>query len=523
MEYSKILLVFFLLVVFTQAIPLDLSKLFGFGDDDDDEPAFGGIGKAVEDEDIETLPAKSLPVAEEDSLPTSSKTLPPEDTLPPKGLDEETLPTKDLDGLDSLPPKNLEGDDEVTTETLPPKSVDESLPTKNVDETLPPKDIPVGPAQPPAIPSTQDEPIFVDPEADQEPQDISTDTMGAVSDNIGNITNDIIGNISYNIKTALEKELGTETNDDSSNDMINNVVVDLLNSTAEELKVAVGELLNNNLNSGDFEKIAKETGLRVAEVLGHNVITAIAKNININLDFEDIANNVLNDTSNNVADFVKKSLVTSEAVVENTTTNETSTDISVSNANDVSTMVTNGISYLIKSNLCQNLGDANAAQLCENIANTVIVSSAGILNKVISNAINSATGGGLSIACSLIPGEVFKQLLGTITNAIAGAINKDDENASVIANNVITIIINTIENLLCGGKSGDSGSGDIGSVIIKDVAGLANHIINNVNSMNENVSKSLVKEMKVEAIPDVSDNISNAIANIQSAIVQAAN
>lgn len=520
MKYSNILLVFFLLVVVTQAIPLDLSKLFGFGDDEDDEPAFGGIGKAVEDEDIETLPAKSLPVAEEDSLPTSSKTLPPEDTLPPKGLDEETLPTKDLDGLDSLPPKDLE--DEVTTETLPPKSVDETLPPKSVDETLPPKDIPVGPAQPPAIPSTQDEPIFVDPEADQEPKDISTDTMGAVSDNIGNITNDIIGNISYNIKTALEKELGTETNDESSNDMVNNVVVDLLNTTADQLKAAVGELLNNNLNSGDFEKIAKETGLRVAEVLGHHVITAIAKNININLDFEDIAKNVINDTSSNVSDFVKKSLDTSEAVVENTTSNETSSDISVSNANDVSTMVTNGISYLIKSNLCQNLGDANAAQLCENIANTVIVSSAGILNKVISGAINSATGGGLSIACSIIPGEIFKQLLGTITNAIAGAINKDDENAATIANNVITIIINTIENLLCGGKSADN-SGDVGSVIIKDVAGLANHIINSVNTMNENVSKSLIKEMKVENIPDVSDNISNAIANIQSAIVQASN
>ncbi|ORX87575.1 hypothetical protein BCR32DRAFT_289230 [Anaeromyces robustus] len=523
MDYTKLLLLFCLLVALTQAIPLDLSKLFG--GDDDDEPLFGGIGKALEDDDIDTLPPKSLPVADEDSLPTSSKTLPPEDNLPPKSLDEDiTLPTKDLpEGLDTLPTKNLD-DEMTTTESLPPKSIDESsLPTKSLDdETLPPKDIPQAPAQPPVIHTSQDEPIYVDPEADQVPKDISTDTMGAVSDNIGNITNDIIGNISYNIKTALEKELGTETNDESSNDMINNVVVDLLTATAEDLKVAIGDLLNNDLNTGDFETIAKETGLKVAQVLGHNVITAIAKNINLNLDFEDIANNVLNDTSENVSSFVKKALLTSEAVVEDTTTNETSTDISVSNANDVSTMVTNGISYLIKSTLCQNLGDANAASVCENIANTVIVSGAGILNKVISGAINSATGGGLSIACSLIPGELFKQLLGTLTNAIAGAINKDDENASAIANNVITIIINTVENLLCGGKTAAAtGSDNVGSVIIKDIAGLANHIINKVNYMNEDVANSLRKEVKVDGIPDVSDNIANAIANIQTAIVEA--
>jgi len=362
----------------------------------------------------------------------------------------------------------------------------------------------------------QEEQIIIDAEADQEPQDISTDTNGVVSDNIGNITNDVLSNVSFAIKSSLEEELGTEANDEATNGLINNVIVDILEKTSDDIKTTVGEILNNDMNKGQFEQIANEAATKVADVLGNNVLTSIASNINFNLDFEKIAKNVLSSTTENVQNFIQKSLNTSKAVVDKTMTNENSDDITISNAADIATMVTNGVSYLLKSTLCESLGDG-AENVCENLANSIIVSVAGKLNDIIKSSISANTSGsGLTVACSAIPGEVFKQLTDVVANAITSQLgnseNSDPENISKISNNVLTVIINSVNNLLCTGRTDGEESG---SVLIKDITGLATHIINKVNYMNEDVTSSLREE---KSPAPVSGNIASGISDIQEGI-----
>jgi hypothetical protein len=361
-----------------------------------------------------------------------------------------------------------------------------------------------------------DEPIYIDPEADQEPQDISTDTNNVVADNIGNITNDVLGSVSFAVKSALEEELGTETNDSATNGLVNDVVVDLLTKTSEEIKSAVGSILESDIENTDFQTIASEAAGKVAEVLGNNVVTSIASNININLDYENIAKNVLSNTAESVENFIKKSLDTSKAVVDQTLTNESSDDLAISNANDIATMVTNGVSYLIKSTLCESLG-SEFAETCDNITNSIIVSAAGILNEIISSNIKAATGNGLTVACALIPAEVFEKLTGVIVNAISTQIGNisttDADNVSKIANTILTVIINSIENLLCANRTD---ANEEGSVLLKDITGLATHIINKVNSINDDVVLTLNEEKEQDNT--ISGSIAGGIADIQETL-----
>ncbi|OUM64934.1 hypothetical protein PIROE2DRAFT_69161 [Piromyces sp. E2] len=365
-------------------------------------------------------------------------------------------------------------------------------------------------------PAQQDEPIFVDGEADQEPQDISTDTNGVVADNIGNITNDILGGVSYSIKTALEKELGTETNDSATNGLVNDVVVDLLNQSSDEIKNAVGSILENDIENADFQAIASEAAGKVAEVLGNKVVTAIASNIDINLDYENVAKNVITNTVESVEGFVKKNLETSKAVVDQTLTNESSDDLAISNANDIATMVTNGVSYLLKSTLCESL-ESDKYEKCDNLVNTLIVNAAGILNEIITSNVKAATtGNGLQVACSAIPGNVFEKLTGTVVGAISSQIGNDSaeaEGVSKIANNILTVIINSIEDLLCANRTD---ADEAGSVILKDITGLATHIINKVNSINDNVVSTINEEKEEDN--SISGSIASGINEIQETL-----
>ncbi|ORX43428.1 hypothetical protein BCR36DRAFT_586706 [Piromyces finnis] len=358
-----------------------------------------------------------------------------------------------------------------------------------------------------------DEPIFIDAEADQEPQDISTDTNNVVAENIGNITNDVLGSVSYSVKTALEEELGTETNDSATNNIVNDVVIDLLTKTSEEIKTAVGSILENDIENTDFQTIASDAAEKVAEILGHNVVTSIASNLDINIDYENIAKNVLSSTTESVQDFIKKSLDTSKAVVDQTMTNESSDDLAISNANDIATMVTNGVSYLIKSTLCESV-DNELGEVCENLTNDIIISAAGILNEIISSNIKAAYGNGLTVSCSAIPSEVFEKLTGVIVNSIGTQIGSSDaDNISKIANSILTVIINSIEDLLCANRADAS---ENGSVLLKDITGIATHIINKVNNINDDVVSTLNDEKEQSNV--ISGSIANGISEIQETL-----
>jgi len=527
MDYSKLLLFLCLFIALVKTVPLpplDPASLLGDDIEEEGDVELPPLPPNTEGVDLPPIP----PNTEEVDLPpippnTEEVDLPP---IPPN--------TEEVD-LPPIPPNtDLPDENENEEVELPPLPPNTDLPGGDED-TLPPAELeidspegadapfdislenPDGPVEV-ENPAQPEEPIYVDPEADQEPQDISTDTNGAVADNIGNITNEIIGIISYAIKSSLENELGTEANDESTNGFINNVVVDLFNKHADEIKSAIGEILNNDINNGDYESIASEAANKVADILSVDILDAIASNLNFNLDFEKISDNVLNGTTENVKEFIMKSLETSDAVVDDTLTNETSDDIAISNANDIATMVTNGVSYIIKNNLCESLGE-QLGGVCENLANTIIVSIAGILNNIVTSSIDSASGNGLTIACSIIPSDVFKELTGVVTEAITGQFEKngnvDTENINKIANNILTIIINAIEDLLCA----DRQENDFGSVIIKDIGGLASHIINRVNSINDEVTSTLNDENTSEnAIGGIATGFSDLQNTIKDSI-----
>lgn len=182
---------------------------------------------------------------------------------------------------------------------------------------------------------------------------------------------------------------------------------------------------------------------------------------------------------------------------------------------DVASIVTDLVSQLIKNNLCSTLGNG-VNNLCEEISASIINSISGVLNNVIKTSINSATGNTISIACSIIPNELFKTLSGTIASAISSSIAKngsaDPENVSNITNNVITIIINTVEHLLC---SSGSTSAD-GNVIVNNISNLINNITHKASYMNSNVSSNLVNGS--ELVEGTDKSIADGFSNIQNSI-----
>ncbi|KAG4084099.1 hypothetical protein H8356DRAFT_1745817 [Neocallimastix lanati (nom. inval.)] len=183
---------------------------------------------------------------------------------------------------------------------------------------------------------------------------------------------------------------------------------------------------------------------------------------------------------------------------------------------DIPSLVTNGVSQLIQTNLCSSLGSDEANSLCQNISSGVLNAASNALTGVIRSSINSASGNGVSIACSLIPNEIFKKLTSGIVNAITTQIansgNADAENIGNITNTILTVIINTVENLLC---SGGSSNGD-GNVIINDISNLINNITHKANYINNDVAASLRNGSQLST--GTNADIATGIADIQDAI-----
>eukprot|EP00833_Pecoramyces_ruminatium_P007858 jgi/Orpsp1_1/1181890/evm.model.c7180000079035.1 len=182
---------------------------------------------------------------------------------------------------------------------------------------------------------------------------------------------------------------------------------------------------------------------------------------------------------------------------------------------DVAYVVTTSVSNLIKNNLCSTLGNG-ANNLCEEISTNIINSISGVLTNVIKTSISTATGNSLSIACSIIPNNIFKTLSDTIATAISSTIAKnggaDPENVSSINNNVLTIIINTVSNLLCSGGT----TTDSGDVIVSNIFNLINKITHKASYINTNVSSSLVNGS--ELVDGTDRNIAEGFSDIQNSI-----
>jgi hypothetical protein len=182
---------------------------------------------------------------------------------------------------------------------------------------------------------------------------------------------------------------------------------------------------------------------------------------------------------------------------------------------DIASIVTESVTQLIKNNLCSTMGNG-ATDLCDEISGNVIKSISGVLNSVIKTSINNVTGNSLSVACTIIPREMFKNLTGTLAKAITSSIaksgNPDSENISNITNNVITIIINSVINLLCSGNTANNN----GNVVISSLTDLVNNITEKTSFMNENVSSNLLNGSQLAA--GVEKTIATGFNQIQNSI-----
>jgi len=345
------------------------------------------------------------------------------------------------------------------------------------------------------------------PSFEQEPQDISIDANVDVDSKIDDISNDVLSSISYSVKSSIEKDLGSKPNDSSTNGMVNKVVVDLLSKTSDKIKSAISGILKKDIQHIDFQTIANKAAGKVNEVLGNDVLVDIASNIK-NVDYKNVANNVLSNTADSVQDFIKKSLDAGKSIV-----NQLSDEVSISDTTGISEMVTNGVSFLIKRTLCESLDD-NIKENCNNLSKGIIVSSVEILNKIISSNIKAASGNSISVACSVIPSEVFEKLPSVISNAvstISGSANDNDVNK--ITNTILTVIINSIESLLCSEKHNTN---ENGIVLLNDIGSLANNIIRKVNGINNDIVLTLNDKKGKEN--NISSSIASIISDIQNTI-----
>jgi len=327
-----------------------------------------------------------------------------------------------------------------------------------------------------------DIPVF-EPEV-AEPVDIGTDANSVISNNVDNFVNVILGNISFAIKNVLEEELGVEQNDDNANPIINDVIVNVLSQTGDEITNAVNSVLGNGVDD-ETEVAAEETANKVAEVLKDKVAAAIASVENV--DAESATQKILEKVTEIVKDYIHKNIEVSKIVVEETLTNESSEDIAVANINDIATMVTNSVGHIIKSNLCINLDDG-LTTICENLANSIVEAISPALNEIVANQISTTEEKALAIGCALIPPEIFAGKLVEIVNEVI-ANQLQTENPAKTGIPVLALVVNLVENILCVDRTSDVN--DEGHVVLRDVSTIANHIIEKVNYINEDIAANI--------------------------------
>jgi hypothetical protein len=222
------------------------------------------------------------------------------------------------------------------------------------------------------------------------------------------------------------------------------------------------------------------------------------ENKNLNNLFDNLKNNDMDNIFN---------------IFKNNVGNATISNINNVPKDDVASTVTNSVSIIIKNNLCSTLGNG-ANNLCENISSNVISNISGLLNSVIKSSIKSDENNSLSIACSNIPSKIFTNLSSAITSGIYTEVAKnggDAQEVRKVTNNIITIIINTINSLICS-----DGSKDNGSVVFDDASDLINTITNKVRYMSNNVFSNLINGYQLAAGSD--RNIAINFSDIQNSI-----
>ncbi|ORX76913.1 hypothetical protein BCR32DRAFT_283678 [Anaeromyces robustus] len=302
------------------------------------------------------------------------------------------------------------------------------------------------------------------------------------SQDINDMSYEILDNVSDSLQNAFSEELNSDPSI-NTNEIINKTINDIVNKNSEKITKVIRKFFKDNIKFGNLEKLANEATSKIATVLDEKIIPSITSKIKIDENFENFTKNILDNAGKNIHNFIQNTLVK---------TKEFTDHLNIDSTSDISTILTNGIGYLIKKTLCKSLGN-EISGICENISTTIIVNISEILNGIIRTSINTISGNSIYIACNSIHTNILNDLSHIIVNTITQQINitthHDTEQAQKIANNIIDIINNTVENLLCGKAKYT----DI-NIINKDPKDIATDLIDKFNDIGQEVIINLMND-----------------------------
>lgn len=307
------------------------------------------------------------------------------------------------------------------------------------------------------------EPVEIEPVVPAVVPAVGAQPEVEISENVQGFVNYILSNISYTIKTLLEKELGSEINDPATSGIINNVIVDVLSKTNEDITTAIVSVLGDDTK----ETAAAEAASKVAEILSTVVTEALTANVK-EVDAATVSQSIVAAITEVVEKYIQSNFETSKIIVP---------------SEDVAAMVINGADYLVRENLCKTVGVENAA-VCATLTNTIMDVINEPLKEIINNNISNVENDAMTVGCSAIPAEMFKTLGSKVTEAITEKL--DAEKAPKATYPVLALVANVVENILCVDRA--DVANDQGKVIINNVKDIGTSIINKVNQINNEVN-----------------------------------
>ncbi|ORX85867.1 hypothetical protein BCR32DRAFT_275953 [Anaeromyces robustus] len=326
---------------------------------------------------------------------------------------------------------------------------------------------------------------------------------------INDMAFEIIDNVSDSLQDAFKEELKPE----NANEVVNKTINDIVNKNSDNLLKIIQDFIQKNIKNGNIEKMANDAAAQIAIVLDEKIIPSITDKIKIDENFEKFTKDVLDNAGKNIHNFIENAFAKTKEFTDN---------LNINSSSDISSIITNGIGYLIKKTLCKSLGH-ELSGVCENISTTIIVNITEILNGIVRTSINAASGNSISVACNVIPtkilGDLSHIIVNTITKQISDTTHNDTEQAQKITNNIISIITNTIENLLCGKvKNTDMNvinrdPNDIAVDLIDRFNNISKEVITNLNNGtgNKNGSENTLADKITKDIHDIQKTMKNDI------------
>lgn len=333
-------------------------------------------------------------------------------------------------------------------------------------------------------------------------------TVGTtVTEDVVNYAGSVVGdsiNTVGNIGSDVANGLGTVTG--SVVNTVGNVVSDTVNANID---------LNTTVdNVADTVDIVAETASDKISSVGNNATGLVNSVINntadsVNEVVDDVINPFIGNTTvgNAVSGVVDTTTETVDDVSEVLTSTIANTVDGVANiSEDVIKRITqlvriivNGVSGILNKTLCIATDANSDISTCKDIVSEIINSLSSAISQILLNNINvdSSDNSTFSILCSSLPSDLFNQLTSIVNSILNDKLNISDDSSLLsfsneISNNIITIVVDTIENLLCQDNSNDNGNVSFTSnnltnfttKIVKKLGNLSTSLFSKINTDN---------------------------------------